>query len=318
MARRVVVTGGGGFVGQWMVRELLARGDNVWASGRGSRPSSPLILRDDEWDAVRWVPADITNADAVAGLLDQAKPDLIIHLAGISYVPDAEGAPVEAYDVNVLGAVRLLSCAVTQRRRSQADPVVIIVGSAMQYGAHPAEAMPLEETAEQRPLGAYGASKASQEIAALQIARTSGLRVVCTRSFSHSGIGHASSFLIPSLVARIRAQRGTGGPLEIGNDVIRDYLHVTDAVSAYLTIADGGRAGEVYNVSSGVGIGVRQLAAMIVESAGLTTEIISVPHLQRPTDIPILIGSNRKLVQETGWQPKKNVRDIVDDFVATM
>jgi GDP-4-dehydro-6-deoxy-D-mannose reductase len=275
-------------------------------------------LRQDEWKDVRWIPADITSDDAVRRLLEAARPDLIIHLAGISFVPDAEGAPVEAYDVNVLGAVRLLSSVVSQRRRSETDPVVVIVGSGMQYGAHPADAMPLDENVPQRPLGAYGASKASQEIAALQIARTSGLRVVCTRSFSHSGVGHASSFLIPSLVARIRALRESGDPLEIGNDVIRDYLHVTDAVSAYLALADRGRAGEAYNVSSGLGIGVRQLATLIVERAGLKTEIVSVPHLQRQSDIPILIGSNRKLARETGWQPTKTVVDIIDDFLKTL
>lgn len=315
MARRVVVTGGGGFVGQWTTRALLQIGDEVWASGRGARPSSPAILDRAEWNAVRWAPAEITNDESVRGLLETAKPDLIIHLAGISFVPDAESAPVEAYDVNVLGAVRLLTCAANQRRRGVADPIVVIIGSGMQYGAHPSEAMPLDENAEQRPLGAYGASKASQEIAALQIARTSGLHVVCTRSFSHSGVGHAASFLIPSLVSRIRALRQTGGSLEIGNDVVRDYLHVTDAVSAYLVLADRGRPREAYNVSSGVGIGVRDLASMIVQRAGVSTEIVAVPHLQRQTDIPILIGSNRKLVRETGWAPKKTVEDIIDDFL---
>src|SRR5688572_25414685 len=61
VARRVVVTGGGGFVGQWTVRALLDRGDEVWASGRGMRPSAPRILGPEEWDAVRWTPADITD-----------------------------------------------------------------------------------------------------------------------------------------------------------------------------------------------------------------------------------------------------------------
>src|SRR6185369_3656203 len=133
----------------------------------------------------------------------------------------------------------------------------------------------------------YAATKTAQEIAALQAFRRSGLRAICTRSFNHSGPGHERRYLLPSLVNRVQQIRGGSEPrLTLGNDVVRDYLHVSDVVTAYLLLAERGRAGEVYNVSSGRGVSVRQLANDILLRAGTTAEISTEPALVRTSDIP--------------------------------
>src|SRR4029078_4000985 len=130
------------------------------------------------------------------------------------------------------------------------DPVVLVVGSGAQYGRHPESAMPLAEGAQQMPQSVYAASKVAQEVAALQACRDSGLRVICVRSFNHSGAGQTADYLIPSLVARAREGRGGGAPtLKLGNDVVRDYLHVDDVVLAYLALLERGTAGDAYNVA---------------------------------------------------------------------
>jgi GDP-4-dehydro-6-deoxy-D-mannose reductase len=316
MAKRVVVTGGGGFVGQWMARALLARGDEVILSGLGVEPpQSPAILTPAEWRAVKWMPGDVRRDDDLTNLLETS-PDLVVHLAGISHVPDAEQAPVAAYEINVVGAVRLLTAAVNRRKRTGHHPVFLIVGSGTQYGRHPDSTMPLTESAEQRPLNAYASTKAAQEICALQIARTKELRVICTRSFSHSGVGHESVFLLPSLLRRVRELPKSGGTLRIGNDVVRDYLHVDDAISAYLALAEHGKTGEAYNVASGIPITVRELARSVIDAAGVDAEVVSDPELQRLADMPVLVGSPAKLMADTGWRPEKTYRDIIADLVA--
>jgi GDP-4-dehydro-6-deoxy-D-mannose reductase len=316
-ARRVAVTGGGGFVGQWLARALLQRGDEVWLTGMGSKPpEQPAILSPTEWASVRWLTTDIRRDDDVARLFSEARPDIVVHLAGISYVPEAEGAPIAAYEVNVVGAVRLLWAAAASRAAGGADPLMLVVGSGTQYGDHPASEMPLPETAEQRPLSAYAATKAAQEVAVLHLARMTGLRVICTRSFSHSGAGHNRVFLLPSLVDRIRKLDRNGGSIRIGNDVIRDYLHVTDAVDAYVALTERGTAGEVYNVASGVGVSVRELAETAVAQAGITADIVSEASLQRRADVPILVGSPQKLMASTGWRPRKTHRDVFVDLFA--
>lgn len=238
-----------------------------------------------------------------------------MHLAGVSFVPDAERDPAAAYAVNLVGGLHVAAGLARRRTDQGGNPLLLVVGSGTQYGGHGPEEMPLEETAEQRPLSVYAATKAAQEIAVLQVGRASGLRVICTRSFNHSGIGHAEGFVIPSLVKRVRAM-GSGGRLSIGNDVVRDFLHVDDVVEAYLALIDRGRAGEAYNVCSGAGISTRHLAETVVSRAGSRAQVVVEAGLQRAADMPVLIGSPRKLMESTGWAPKKSYTDIVDDLLA--
>jgi GDP-4-dehydro-6-deoxy-D-mannose reductase len=309
---KALITGGGGFVGQWLARALLQRGDDVDLAGIGAVLDGPPILDAAERARVRWLSADFRVAAAVAGVVEASTPDVVFHLAGVSFPPDADRAPVDAYDVNALGVVRLLDALRTQ----QVDATTLVVGSSVQYGAHAAREMPLAESAEQRPATVYGATKSAQEIAARQFAIGSGMRVICTRSFNHSGPGNGSQYLIPSLVARAqKIARGGAPTLHLGNDVVRDYLHVADVVRAYIALAERGIAGEVYNVCSGIGNSVRKLADDALLQLGVTADISTEPALVRASDIPILVGSPEKLVRDTGWSPAKTTTDIIADLL---
>ena len=311
---RALITGGG-FVGQWLARELLARRAEVHVAGLSSS-SDATVLTADERAAVHWTVADFRDTAAVDRAVEASQPDAVFHLAGVSFPPQAEREPEAAYEVNVLGAVRLLEAVERRRTAGQLDPVVLVVGSSVEYGRHAAEAMPLPETAELRPSSVYGATKVAQEIASLQAFRRTGMRVICTRSFNHSGVGHAPQYLLPSLVSRARRiSSGAEKSLSIGNDAVRDYLHVSDVVSAYLSLIERGHAGEVYNVASGQGVSTHQLANDVLLRAGTAAEILTEPALVRASDIPTLIGSPAKLQRDTGWQPTKTYADIIDDLL---
>jgi GDP-4-dehydro-6-deoxy-D-mannose reductase len=313
---RYLLTGGGGFVGQWLAKALLERGDAVDLSGLGATIDGPKVLTADERRRVRWLTADVRDSDDVELLVERSRPDVVFHLAGVSFPPDAERSPTTAYDVNALGAVRLLTAVRRRRAAGVLDPMTVIVGSGMQYGQHDAARMPLDENAAQRPVTIYASSKAAQEVASLQFSRNSGVRVICTRSFNHSGIGHGSQYLMPSLVERVKQLPASGTrTLSLGNDVVRDYLHIADVVSAYLALADRGESGEVYNVASGQGVSVTQLAREILLRAGVTADISTDPSLVRATDIPVLVGSPAKLMRATGWAPTKTHADIIDDLL---
>lgn len=316
-ARRALVTGGGGFVGQWLVRSLLEHGDEVTAADLGARTDRAMLLSPQEAAAVRWMPTDVRSADDVRSAVEATRPDLVIHLAGLAFPPESDRDPTLAYDVNVLGAVRLLSELGARRSAGVLDPRVLVVGSGTQYGRHDASEMPLPESAEQRPTTTYAASKSAQETAALQIARVTGLRVVCTRSFNHSGVGHAPQYLLPSLVDRVVALRNGRGraTLALGNDVVRDYLHVADVVRAYLQLLESGVSGAVYNVSSGQGVSARELAIAVMRQAGVAVDIATEPALVRPQDIPVLVGSPARLMADTGWTITRSYLDIIDDLL---
>lgn len=313
---RVLLTGGGGFVGQWLARSLLARGDQVTLAGVGSLDDGPPILMPEERRAACWKTTDMRVAGDVDAVVDAARPDAVVHLAGVAFPPHGDRDPAATYDVNTLGVVRLLASIGERRRAGVLDPIVVVVGTGLQYGAHDLAEMPLTEDAAQRPLSVYAASKAAQELVALQEWRATGVRVVCARSFNHSGVGHGTEYLLPSLARRVtRLRRDGGRALALGNDVVRDYLHVNDVVDAYIALADRGVPGESYNVASGIGLSVRQIATDVLLRAGVDADISTEPSLVRATDVPVLVGSAAKLTKATGWTPHNTHVDVIDDLL---
>jgi GDP-4-dehydro-6-deoxy-D-mannose reductase len=118
---------------------------------------------------------------------------------------------------------------------------------------------------------------------------------------------------MPALVNRVATI--PDGDIPIGNDVVRDYLHIDDVVRAYLALASRGSPGEVYNVASGAGISVREIATEALRRAGKSGRVTSDPSLQRTADMPVLIGSSAKLQRDTGWRPTRPWQDILDDLM---
>ena len=310
-----LVTGAGGFVGQWLIRSLLASGEKVTGFTYGP-PRESGILSSEQRNAVHWIDGDIRDQSSIESAIDSALPDAIYHLAGITFVPQAGADPTGTYEVNTLGVARLVSAVVRARDAGMRSPKVLIVGSAEQYGAHDRSEFPLRESAAQRPVTVYAASKAAQETIALQALLGFGIDVIATRSFNHSGPGQEPRFLLPGIVNRIKAlSQNHGRNLPIGNTAtIRDYLHVTDVVAAYIALIERGRPGEVYNVSSGKGWSVGDLVEMALRITGVDATMQRDESLVRPVDVEWLVGDNAKLSAQTGWAPKHGVEDIIRDL----
>jgi GDP-4-dehydro-6-deoxy-D-mannose reductase len=316
-ARRALVTGAGGFAGQWTCRELVRRGWEVVGSSLVGAPA-PGVLSPEDHALVRWRRDDLLHAAAVRDAVDDAMPDVILHLAGIAFVPAAGRDPALALDTNVGIAARLLDVVEERKRAGTLDPVVVIVGSGEQYGRHDRSALPLPEEADCRPLTPYAASKMAQETFALSAFRRSGVRVVCTRSFNHSGRGQSPDFVIPGLVRRVLAAKRSGATTTaIGNTTVsRDFLHVEDVARAYVALAEDGMAGEVYNVSSARATSIGDLARLVADAVGARVEFVPDGHLQRTVDLPHLAGRNQRIHDDTGWLPRLELADIIRDVVA--
>jgi GDP-4-dehydro-6-deoxy-D-mannose reductase len=314
--RRALVTGAAGFAGQWLCQELLRRGVTVTGAAlAGEIP--PGALTADERRAVIWKQCDMTRMGDVRAAVDAANPDMVFHLAGVAFVPAADKDPGAAVDVNVGGAARLLGDLRVRRAAGTLDPVVIIAGSGEQYGRHDAADLPLRETAGQRPLSVYAASKAAQEAIALESHRSAGVRVIAARAFNHSGPGQSPQFLLPALVARALAARASGArTLSIGNTApVRDFLHVADVARAYALLAERGTPGEAYNIASGTGTGVAALAQAVLARAKVDAALAPDPALQRPVDVPALVGDASKLRSATGWAPEHSLDSLIDELI---
>jgi GDP-4-dehydro-6-deoxy-D-mannose reductase len=312
---RALVTGAAGFVGQWVSRALIERGWEVAGTCLEDRPPSPTP--NDPLAAVRWHSADVRRGEDLAKLLDVATPDAVVHLAGVAFVPAAQADPGGALEVNVIAAARLMAEVKARRTAGTLDPTVLIIGSGEQYGRHDAGEMPLAESAEQRPHSIYAASKAAQEYVALEAFRSSGVRVIATRSFNHSGVGQAERFVVPALVRRALALRTGGGQsLSVGNtSTVRDFLHVRDVARAYVDLIERGTVGEVYNVASGTGTDVGALARRVLALVGVDAILNTDAALVRPADVPVLIGDATKLRRATGWSPRLTLDSIIEDLI---
>jgi GDP-4-dehydro-6-deoxy-D-mannose reductase len=313
---RALVTGASGFVGQWLCAALVERGDSVTGTAVDVGPDGVPPVREELRQSVQWTRVDLRRREDIAAMLDASAPDVIFHLAGVTFVPTATADPALAYEVNVVAAARMFAEVAARKAAGTLDPMIVVVGSGEQYGRHEGY-RPLTECVEQRPLSVYGATKVAQETAALQSWRAAGVRVVCTRSFNHTGPGQPDHFLIPALVRRALALRETPSPrLAIGNTTpVRDFLHVRDVIDAYLALAARGQPGAVYNVASGEGRTVGELATLVIDRVGVAAELEPVAEYIRPVDLPVLVGDPTKLREATDWRPRSGIEHAIDQLI---
>ena len=286
---RAVVTGAGGFVGQALIAHLQAAGDEVVGLDRAQGP-------------------DITDPAAVREAVGRHRPEAVYHLAAVTHIGASWDAPLEVFRINAEGTLNVLSaCAAADVGR------VIVVGSADEYGAVRPEDLPLTEEAPLRPLTPYGASKVAADYLGLQAFLGQGLPVIRVRAFNHTGPTQSDRFMIPGLARRIAtAERENRKEIPVGSlDPVRDYTHVEDVVAAYRLLVERGEPGEVYNVCSGVGHSVADVAEHLLALARHAIELVPDPALVRPVEVPRLVGDNRRLREATGWTPTRPFEDTL-------
>jgi GDP-4-dehydro-6-deoxy-D-mannose reductase len=302
---RVLVIGANGFVGPHLCRFLERAGDEVVPlHGVGGTSGHP----DTDTGAI-----DVRDARAVTEAIGRARPDAIVHLAGLSSVAYSHGDPVATFEINTLGALNVCIAV----KSAMPTTRMLYVSSGEVYGAAPDGAPATEQTA-LAPCSPYAASKVAAESACLQFARSYGLHVVCARPFNHIGAGQAPTFAIPSFARQLveARQAGRSAKLLVGNlEPVRDFSHVLDVVAAYRVLLLHGRSGETYNVCSGQGRSVRSMLDELVELVGVPVDIQVDPAKLRPVDIPVLIGDATKLIA-LGWAPRLTVRDALTDLLS--
>jgi GDP-4-dehydro-6-deoxy-D-mannose reductase len=293
---RAAVTGARGFVGPHLVAHLEECGDEVVALDRRGPDRF-----------------DVTDADAVRQTLRAAEPDAVYHLAALSHVAESWQAPALAFRVNAEGALNVLrACADLGVER------VLVVGSAEEYGRVDPDDLPLAETAPLRPVTPYGAAKVAADYLALQAFLGDGLGAIRTRPFGHTGPGQDQRFMVPALAARI-AEAERSGKREItagALDPVRDLTDVRDVVRAYRLLVDRGEPGEVYNVCSGRGVSVRDVADRLLRLARHEIRVVVDPELVRPVEVPHLVGDSTRLRAATGWQPAIDLDRTLADVLA--
>jgi len=307
---RTLVTGGHGFVGSHLAKALLERGEAVRVLDRpapreadvgGPRRSGLELLGISE--EVELAEGDLRDAGAVEAAVGGC--DTVFHLAAQTIVGVARRSPLETFEANVRGAWNVFEAC-----RAQGARRVVFASSDKAYG--PSPELPYREDFPLRAANTYDASKAAADIVARSYAHAHGLPLAVTRFANVYGGGDLNfSRLIPEtavavLDGRRPAIRSDGSPE-------RDFLHVDDAVGAYLAVAaaldGGGAAGEAFNAGGGRPRSVREVVGLIAAAAGSGVE----PDFQGAGspdgEIDRQLVDSSKLREATGWAPRVGLED---------
>lgn len=290
--KRYFVTGANGFVGRHLVPKLLKKG-NV----------SVLIQNGDR----RGVAPELSGCDLVYGdLLDKlslsmaSDADVVFHLAAVSFVPLCIKDPELAFRVNATGTQNLLEVL----RGGSAERFVYI-STGHVYGTPNGDKV--GESQPIAPNNPYGASKAAAELMVNSYAKTYGLRASILRPFNMYGPHQDADFIIPSIIRQcISSEKIVLGDVR----PVRDFLYIDDAADAMIAASEkNGGLGETFNIGSGSGISVGDVARKIATIAGKPDmPIISDRSKYRAAEIMRLVVDNSKILS-IGWKPKTSLED---------
>lgn len=287
-------------MGQHLLTKLInERFMNIYAITRKSKSYKFGNL-------VSEINGDLRDAEFVLNAIEKISPDYVIHLAAESSVAFSWQHPNTSFQNNVNIYLNLLEAL----RKTKSKARVLSVGSSEEYGIVDSSNIPISESVCPNPISPYAVARLAQSKLSKVYSNGYDLDIISTRSFNHFGENQTNRFVIPSFIEKVNMQKKTRSkePILVGDlSIIRDFLHVHDALDAYIELLRSGKPGTVYNVCSGEGLSLQQLLQMIYAASGIEPNYIISNELIRPSDNPIIIGDNSKILKSTNWRPKKIV-----------
>jgi UDP-glucose 4-epimerase len=283
-----LVTGGAGFIGSHLVDALIGDGHSVRVLDdltTGSRNNIPV--------KAAFIKGDVTDPEILAQAVDRV--DGCFHLAAIASVEQCKRDWLRTHQVNLTGAINLFDAA---RRARPADKLPIVYAStAAVYGNFGAD--PASEDGCALPLSAYGADKLGCEMQARAAGLAYGLCTAGLRFFNIYGPRQDPRSPYSGVIAIFLDRLRRGEPIEIFGDgnQVRDFTYVSDAVAAAKrAMAAASPSAPVFNICTGKGTTIRQLAEMISDLC--QTELVASYRSPRRGEVPISIGDPGRTARE--------------------
>lgn len=305
---RWLVTGGAGYIGSHVLRGLLAAGHDAVAFDNLSRGYRSRI-----GTTVPFIDGDIRDSAALMDALIGV--DGVIHLAGVKSVSESQREPLLYWDVNTAGTLELL-----RAMRYRDVGLLVFSSTASVYGDGGDR---ISEDASLSPQSVYGATKLAAEQMIADYAERYGMRHAVLRYFNVAGCGFpglndtSRDNVIPAF---LHALRNGFAPTIYGDDYptrdgtcVRDYVHVADIASAHVAVATAlpnGLRHSVYNIGTGDGVSVRELAALTAATAGVNVEPMIAAR--RDGDPAETVADVTRIRRELGWSARLGIRDIVE------
>ncbi len=292
---RVFVTGADGFVGVHLIRNLLDHGHNVIAGVLSS--SANFIM------PVPTVRFNLLDCDRLDRVIEEVKPEGIIHLAAQSMVKLAWDNPAQTIAVNIIGTINLVNAVAKHARNAK----IINVGSSEEYGLSGKLGKPLTEEDYCLPQNPYATSKLAAGQIVLQLANKEKLRIIHVRPFNHFGPQQREGFVVSDFASQIaKIEKGLCPPIMYVGDLSakRDFTDVRDIVEAYTLLLEKDVDVGIYNICSGIPHTAREILNIMLRECRSNIDIRINRDKMQPSSVPIFIGSAAKLHRATGWAPK--------------
>lgn len=297
---KALITGGSGFVGGYLIRELTESGWEVHAT---HLPDEKINT-----ECFRHV-LDVLRKDDVKNLIEEVRPDIIYHLSAQSSVALSWKNPQLTTEINVIGSINVMEALPDGVR-------LILIGSGEEYGFIRENACPIKETENINPANIYAVSKACAGMIGKIYHRAYGKDIVIVRAFNHSGAGQAETFVISDFCKQIAEIENGLRPPEIftGNlSAKRDFTDVKDVVRAYRLLGEKGISGKTYNVGRGKAVSIEYILNTAIKLSEVPITHRLDPQRLRASDIPVIEPDVSEIFRDTGWKAEISVEETISE-----
>lgn len=315
---KVLVTGAGGMVGSHMVELLYKRGDEVVGIWHKNKKNIEQITL-----PIKFVQCDLRYAQGIDELIMDFMPEQIYHLAAQSYPTVSWVSPTETIDVNINSTINIYEAIKKARKYkdNKYNPIVVVACSSAEYGETLNQMQGLgevyvKETAQLQPLHPYGVSKVGQDLISFQYFMNDHIRCIRARIFNSTGTRKVNDVTSDFTKRAVEAEKTSNWELKVGNlDTKRAIMDQRDLVKGLMLLAEKGKAGDVYNISSEYVYQMSNIVKMIEKQVGHKLEIKIDEKLIRPTDEKIIVGDITKLKEDTGWYQDIRMEQTISDML---
>ena len=298
---RVLVTGGAGFIGRWIVKRLLENNNEVWVLDNLSTGKKENLKEFEKTPDLHLEIGDIQDRKLLKKLFENGF-DVCIHAAAATDIQESIELPEKYFDTNVAGTLYLLEEARKHGTR------IVLVGTCMVYDIA-TNSKKIDETHPLNPASPYPASKLAGEFLAQSYGVAYGLPVVIVRPFNTYGPFQKTDDAEGGVVSIFIKSKLNNEPLEVYGDgtQTRDLMYVEDCADFIIkSAASDSAVGEVINAGMGIDISINELALLIV---GDEERITRVPHRHPQSEINKLVCDCSKAKRLLGWKPKTRLEE---------
>ena len=300
--KEILVTGGCGFIGSEIVKQLSQIGANVTIIDNLSSGKEKYIQ---DLSNVKLITADLLDDDAIESVVKDK--EYVINNAALPFIPDSYYIPKKFFDVNVNATISLALSVIKEKKAKR----FVHISSSEIYGT--ARYTPMDENHQTTPQSTYAVSKLAGERVVFTMYKEHNLPAVIIRPFNSFGPNITQPYIIPEIIRQIMK----GDVIKLGNlNAKRDLTYVSDtAKGIILSLVKEGVIGEVINIGSQRSYSIKDLVSLISEIMGKKVSIEIDSSRFRPYDVDTLICDYERATKLLGWKPEITIREGLEKTI---